>query len=634
MRTISIFYVCAIIFISHNVFSSEDNSSTAPASTAYITKQNWISAQVDFYPDDLHVGDLVYGKISAANRSALPVELKLSRYIIGTEFGFSNISISAPNGKSLENYHTRIKPFRGKDMRPPQKYPYDPPRPKDLEKTWMPEEEIVFGPASYLYPSVDDFRSPFWSQINDMEDGKDLLLRIIVYSVPGTINVTKKIRVRPRSETEMRLIENWYKRLDMFEHDWPEKIEEATIEEWIAFEKQLTPGTFRNMIRMTRMLIETTQKENNVDITKSHDEMLEWMSGLHQLEAEGLKQRIIGIIQRHHELFYEKIDVNDLLIYSNAKPKSGGSIKPKSELSTFITQPGFSGISRYDVLAEVFPKEFSTGDHVYAAITLSNDNNDMEYRLRKYTNIPPGECLINPLIKQSPLGVELPSDLPASFRLKRLGMDVPKDIKFPDDPRATTTLKKGDKLVFGVNSRAAPSVSEFQEPFWKNLDHDGKVALLCCDAYLIPADVFVYQEVLVKPRPEAELKSIADWYEKVDMYENDWPKKLKAATAEEWKEFEEKLSEGTFRNFIHMTRDMVEIACIESFGKRADKFAEMQKWIAKLHPLEAEGLTKRAVEIVEHFPQKLNNEIDLEKIKQSFNVPKNETSDKAESTEK
>ena len=69
-------------------------------------------------------------------------------------------------------------------------------------------------------------------------------------------------------------------------------------------------------------------------------------------------------------------------------------------------------------------------------------------------------------------------------------------------------------------------------------------------------------------------------------------------TFTEWREFEEKLTPGTLRNFIRVQRTLVEIGQNENKGKRQAMFDEMLAWINELHPFEKEGLTKQAYEIV------------------------------------
>jgi len=113
--------------------------------------------------------------------------------------------------------------------------------------------------------------------------------------------------------------------------------------------------------------------------------------------------------------------------------------------------------------------------------------------------------------------------------------------------------------------------------------------------------VGISQEVLVKPRPTEELQLIKEWYDKVRLSIPVTPQGLaKCPSPNEWKEFEEKLTPGTLRNYVRMMRILVEIFQDENRGKRQEMVDEMLKWIDELHPLEKEGLTRTAYEIIKN----------------------------------
>ena len=115
--------------------------------------------------------------------------------------------------------------------------------------------------------------------------------------------------------------------------------------------------------------------------------------------------------------------------------------------------------------------------------------------------------------------------------------------------------------------------------------------------------VQISQELKFKQRPKEELQLIKEWSEKTNNFSSRLVffnnRMTEYFTVAQWREFEEKLTPGTLRNYIRVNRTIVEIAQDENKGKRQELFNEMLKWFDTLHPLEKEGLTKRAYEIVE-----------------------------------
>jgi hypothetical protein len=125
-----------------------------------------------------------------------------------------------------------------------------------------------------------------------------------------------------------------------------------------------------------------------------------------------------------------------------------------------------------------------------------------------------------------------------------------------------------------------------------------------------PNTVAITQELKIKPRSQEELDLIKEWYDKTQKFNIFRP--ANPPTAAEWREFEEQLTPGTLRNHIRVKRTLVEIAQDENKGKRQAMFDEMLEWIDELHPLEKQGLTKQAFEIVRPLQTMLfGNEINV-----------------------
>jgi len=175
------------------------------------------------------------------------------------------------------------------------------------------------------------------------------------------------------------------------------------------------------------------------------------------------------------------------------------------------------------------------------------------------------------------------------------------------------TLLPGDSMVCGPQSVFVPTPNNFDKPFW-SWEEVGKAEKkrLRFGTSLINTNrrpgapylfteihgIAITQELIFHPRPNAELQLIKEWFEKTGA--RNWWRIWNAdsSTAADWREFEEKLTPGTLRNFIRVHRTLVEIGQDESKGKRQAMFDEMLAWINELHPLEKEGLTKRAYELI------------------------------------
>ena len=195
------------------------------------------------------------------------------------------------------------------------------------------------------------------------------------------------------------------------------------------------------------------------------------------------------------------------------------------------------------------------------------------------------------------------------------------------------TLQPGGMVTTKFPPCFVPKAMEYNKPIWM-WDDSAKEEILLFSfrtsftispppggtayeryAHRTEKCVQISQELRIKQRPKEEIQLVMEWSKKTNSfaidnvflyYDNGGEFLL---TAKQWQEFEEKLTPGTLRNYIRVSRTLVEIAQDENKGKRQEFFNEMLEWINELHPLEKEGLTKRACEIVRENTDKFDREI-------------------------
>jgi len=263
-----------------------------------------------------------------------------------------------------------------------------------------------------------------------------------------------------------------------------------------------------------------------------------------------------------------------------------------------------------DGSCEVFPKILTVGDVLYIKATIRNNSQEpLEYTFR------PGALGHERFL----IGfAELSKDSSAGFGPEKSDVIPLRTVSVPVGLRPlppTRILSSGSTLISGPDCVFLPPPGNYDRQSWlrDDLAEGEKILFTVQTSLVIPnaaRRMTIAQELIVKPRPKDELQFIKEWRAKGWTFENLWysaPPGL--TTAAQWREFEEGLTPGTLRNYIRVNRTLVEIAQDENKGKRQELFNEMFKWFDELHPLEKEGLTKRAYEIVMAHPSRFDNEI-------------------------
>ena len=173
--------------------------------------------------------------------------------------------------------------------------------------------------------------------------------------------------------------------------------------------------------------------------------------------------------------------------------------------------------------------------------------------------------------------------------------------------RRQKILQPGGTMLSGPDYFMAPFPDDYNEQFWDSLADEERMTFTFGAGLRIINEklsntvdwwnMTCSMEMKIIPRPKEELDLIEKWwYDKTKNFENIWS--VDSPKPAEWREFEEKLTPGTLRNYVRMIRTLLEMMPDENEGKRQEMFDEMLKWIDELHPLEKEGLTKHAYEIV------------------------------------
>ena len=260
--------------------------------------------------------------------------------------------------------------------------------------------------------------------------------------------------------------------------------------------------------------------------------------------------------------------------------------------------------SSFDVSCETFPKMLTAGDIVYVKVVAKNITQEpIEYDPRPFGlgnhNFITGGIFLD---KSGSTGFGFGNS-------DRIALASSSMVTQRINPKMTVQPDK--TLISGPQAVFVPPSSNYDRPFWawddsideerilfnlsstlSNVDKDANSIILSTSLH----SVIVFQELKVRPRPKEELQLIKEWHEKTGFEHN--TRRDTVTTSEQWREFEGKLTPGTLRNYIRMIRTLVKIAQDESKGKRQELFNEMLKWIGELPPLEKEGLTKKAYEIV------------------------------------
>jgi len=266
------------------------------------------------------------------------------------------------------------------------------------------------------------------------------------------------------------------------------------------------------------------------------------------------------------------------------------------------------------VTCDFYPKTLSVGDVLYVqTITKNITQEPLEYFYRKwYPSLANDSrfATYNALVQRNGLS-GFGSGISDSMQIETedgYGMYTPSPpMIYPHK----NTLQPGDVITTQFPPCFIPKAREYDKPVWVWDDKTKwEIMLLGFRTWLEGTDgssrtrteIHISQELKIKQRPQEELQLIREWsgetanFDSRLLFVNN--RHTKQFTAEHWREFEEKLTPGTLRNFIRVQRTLVEISQDENKGKRQAMLDEMLVWINELHQLEKEGLTKRAYELI------------------------------------
>ncbi|MGL6196709.1 MAG: hypothetical protein ACRC2T_18000 [Thermoguttaceae bacterium] len=295
-------------------------------------------------------------------------------------------------------------------------------------------------------------------------------------------------------------------------------------------------------------------------------------------------------------LFAQPVDAEELQTYIRTPQTREVSINGQTK----------TVVSNIDIACEFFPKQLTVGDMMYVKITTKNITDE------------PLECFFGDGTLGSDRFISaIIADINASNGFGSGKSDViiisrPPICTFGPEPKPQKTLQPNDTMVSGPQCFILPLPENFDHKLWTwdDLTKEEKI-LITTNVFLSTFDpasqslgnkrhnaILILQELKIKPRQKEELNLIKKWYEKTNKFSiGSTPD---SPTAVQWLEFEEKLTPGTLRNYIHMVGTIVKIKKTENTEERQKLLDEMSKWTDELNPLEKEGLTKLAEK---HIPE-------------------------------
>ena len=276
---------------------------------------------------------------------------------------------------------------------------------------------------------------------------------------------------------------------------------------------------------------------------------------------------------------------------------------------------------RIEVSCEVFPQTLTVGDKLYVKFSTKNISQEtlecFPFRGTLGADPSVGRFINSPVLLYTRICENSSRGLNLSPREEWEELQIypgipPEQLAglgggyIPIRRLRIKTILPADTLISGPQSFFLPFPGEYGRQFWADLSTE-TIMLLSFSTTLdgrVPSKtrlitlgkVHVYPELKIRPRSEAEFHLIKAWYDKTERFENIWS--ADSPKSCEWREFEEKLTPGTLRNYARMLHSLVEIAQDKNKGKRQEQFNGMLKWIDELHPLEKEALTEQAYEIV------------------------------------
>ena len=196
----------------------------------------------------------------------------------------------------------------------------------------QPGEKCPYKKAYLEFPPLDDWEEPFWMELRDNMPLEGITCQLHIkydrdYLQGFTVEASQEILIKPRPESEMTLLEQWYKNTpeELFpeikhalsQNKTPRNLtlissgksdisingntydpwmfirtgnrkpsdpnNPTTLEGWRQLEASLTPSTMRDEVRLTRQLEYYSAKKGKAT-ENAKNELIEWLKSLPEVQ--------------------------------------------------------------------------------------------------------------------------------------------------------------------------------------------------------------------------------------------------------------------------------------------------------------------------------------------------------------
>ena len=228
----------------------------------------------------------------------------------------------------------------------------------------QPGEKRLYEMYYLEFPPLEDWNTPFWAEMHEklIPDGVKLEVRVIgswydrALSISNkrseyrSVETTHEILIKPRPESEMALLERWYKntpeklfpKVDDFGRKGPPDLKSlkssgqsdivingtkydpwlfirtgnrkpsdpnnpTTIDGWRKLEASLIPSTMRDEVRLTRLQLEYYSAKKGEASENAKNELVEWLQSLPEIQRNFFLNFLVGTM---YDIAHSRDDYN------------------------------------------------------------------------------------------------------------------------------------------------------------------------------------------------------------------------------------------------------------------------------------------------------------------------------------
>jgi len=300
----------------------------------YYRRSDAVRHTIEIFPNEIYFGDTIY--LIAYGENISTETVKNFPYSIWYEYTSGDFTLTST--MSQNKYHwipefawtvSGCSDVEYRDLQPGEKRPY---RMHYLE-----------------FPPLEDWDTPFWTEVREKltQDGVKLELRMmeswfdLALSISNkrgeysSVETTLEILIKPRPESEMALLEQWFKstpeklfpKVDLYSkvpHDsslkssgqsdivlngtrydpWlfirlgnrkpSDPNNPTTLDGWRKLEASLVPSTMRDEVRLTRLQLEYYSAKKGEASENTKNELVEWLQSLPEIQRNFFLGFLVG----------------------------------------------------------------------------------------------------------------------------------------------------------------------------------------------------------------------------------------------------------------------------------------------------------------------------------------------------